>query len=318
MTTVLLGNTAPNRLDAAGAVVPADIGNTITTFYLRDDYEEDAVVRSLQTANDPVLDLMAQVVPASEHRYLHALAELNDAWATLHSNDPPEWVESDDPAFATVVAHWFSSDSFDAAKGVDVIGLMTQPQTALALSAWVGARDHECLVGRPDGWTSAADVPPLGGGAIDHEHTDGWQWSEDAWCWFRQAELLVNAGRDSLHDQHFKTTAQPVGFGWMGLSANTAAEVATNTTLPGEITTAGGGLIRGVATYAHTASTNLSTMTRLFTANGSDALSVVIAKDGLFNAITAGTFGYEKLLNATATLTVSGDNITVTHSITAG
>jgi hypothetical protein len=56
----------------------------------------------------------------------------------------------------------------------------------------------------------------------------------------------------------------------------------------------------------------------VFTANGSDSLPVTISKLGVFNASSSGTLGYETLLNATATLTTSGDNVTVTHTITAG
>jgi hypothetical protein len=105
---------------------------------------------------------------------------------------------------------------------------------------------------------------------------------------------------------------------YMCLSANSAAESASNTTFPGEITTGGGGLIRAQATYAHTGSTNVTTLTKTFTANGSDALSVVIAKIGVLNAASVGTLGYEKLLTATATLNVAGDNVAITHTITAG
>ncbi len=130
--------------------------------------------------------------------------------------------------------------------------------------------------------------------------------------------LLVNAGRDGLHAQHLGTAAQPAAFNWMAVSANVTAPAAANTTLPGEIVTAGGGLLRAQATYAHTAGTNTSTLTKTFTANGSDVLPVTIAKIGVLNASTGGTLGYETLLNATATLTVSGDNVAITETVTAG
>lgn len=130
--------------------------------------------------------------------------------------------------------------------------------------------------------------------------------------------LLVNAGRDALHAQHMSTSAQPASFNYMAVSANVTTESSASTTLPGEITTAGGGLLRAQATYAHTAGTNTTTLTRTFTANGSDALPVVLAKIGVLNAAAVGTLGYEKLLNATATLTVSGDSVTITETVTAG
>lgn len=133
-----------------------------------------------------------------------------------------------------------------------------------------------------------------------------------------QTMLLTNVGRDAVHAQHMSTAAQPAAFNYIGLTASTTAPAATDTTLTGEITTAGGGLIRAQATYAHTAGTNTSTLTKTFTANGSDSLPVVVAQIGVFNAATAGTLGYHTALSASATLNVSGDNITVTETVTAG
>lgn len=103
---------------------------------------------------------------------------------------------------------------------------------------------------------------------------------------------------------------------YMALTANSTAPSATDTTLAGEITTAGGGLVRKLATYAHTAGTNAYTLTATFTANGSDSLPVTVAKIGVFNSIASGLMVFETLLSATATLTASGDPVTVTHSIT--
>jgi hypothetical protein len=130
--------------------------------------------------------------------------------------------------------------------------------------------------------------------------------------------LLTNGGRDALHAQHLSTSAQPASFNYMALTANATAPAAGDTTLTGEITTAGGGLVRAQATYAHTTGTNTTTLTHTFTANGSDSLPVTIAKIGIFNASSSGTMGYETLLNSTATLSVSGDNVTITETITAG
>lgn len=130
--------------------------------------------------------------------------------------------------------------------------------------------------------------------------------------------LLTNGGRDALHAQHMSTSAQPASFNYIAVSANATAASASNTTLPGEITTAGGGLLRAQASYAHTGGTNTTTLTKTFTANGSDSLPVTLAKIGVFNASSSGTLGYETLLNATATLTISGDNIVITETVTAG
>lgn len=110
-------------------------------------------------------------------------------------------------------------------------------------------------------------------------------------------------------------TALPAMF--MGLSENSSAVVNGDTTLTGEITTAGGGLIRKVGTLAHTAGATTGTVTATFTANGSDSLPVTIAKMGLSPSILSTMPNlFLTLLNATATLSVVGDQVTVTETIT--
>lgn len=130
--------------------------------------------------------------------------------------------------------------------------------------------------------------------------------------------LLTNAGRDALHAQHMSTSAPPAAFNYMALTASSTAPNATDTTLTSEITTAGGGLPRAQATYAHTAGTNTTTLTKTFTANGSDSLPVTLAQIGIFNASSSGTLAYHTALNNTATLSVSGDNVTITETVNIG
>lgn len=102
-----------------------------------------------------------------------------------------------------------------------------------------------------------------------------------------------------------------------GLTANSTAPALGDTALTGEITTAGGGLIRKISTYAHTAGAASYTLTTAYTANGSDSLPVTVAKIGVFQSLTGATrMVFETLLNATATLTASGDSLTVTHTVT--
>jgi len=105
---------------------------------------------------------------------------------------------------------------------------------------------------------------------------------------------------------------------YMALTANSSATVATDTTLTGEITTASGGLIRQAAAYAHTTSATTYTLTGSYTANGSDSLPVTIAKIGTFDTLTGATgiLLHETLLSATATLSASGDALTVTQTVT--
>lgn len=110
--------------------------------------------------------------------------------------------------------------------------------------------------------------------------------------------------------------AAPVNY--MAITANTAATVATDTALAGEITTAAGGLKRAVCTYAHTLGANTYTLSNTFTANGSDTLPVTVAKIGTFDTLTpaTGVMLHETLLSATATLSASGDNVAITQTVT--
>lgn len=132
----------------------------------------------------------------------------------------------------------------------------------------------------------------------------------------RERELKTNGGIDSVLKQIADTAAQPAAFNYIALTANVTAPSATDTTLTAEITTAGGGLLRAQGVFAHTNGTNTATLTKTFTANGSDSLPVTLGKIGIFNAASVGTMGFETLLSATATLSASGDNVTITETLT--
>lgn len=109
---------------------------------------------------------------------------------------------------------------------------------------------------------------------------------------------------------------------FMGLSASTTTlgTPSTNTSLPGEITTSGGGLIRQICPVAHTASAATTTLTPVYTANGSDSLPVTLGSVGTFNSMvvadTTQTMFFNTLFSATATLSSPGDQLTVTQTIT--
>ena len=94
------------------------------------------------------------------------------------------------------------------------------------------------------------------------------------------------------------------GAGTVAAGDTTIASSGTGST---EITT--NGLARAVATYAHTASTAAYTMTKVFSATGTQASN----KAGLFNASSAGTMSFENLY--TAVTCNNGDTLTVTWTI---
>lgn len=128
--------------------------------------------------------------------------------------------------------------------------------------------------------------------------------------------MLTNAGKDVIASACFNTSTQAAAANYIALTANSSAASASDTTLTGEIATASGGLIRAQATYAHTGGTATVTLTKTFTANGNDSLPVTVAKIGVFNAASVGSMAFETLLSTTATISASGDQLTVTETVT--
>lgn len=129
--------------------------------------------------------------------------------------------------------------------------------------------------------------------------------------------MLTNAGRDMVASAvGDRSGSRAAVADYIALTANTTAPAAGDTALTGEITTGGGGLVRAAATYAHTNGTATLTLTKTFTANGSDSLPVTVGKVGIFNASSGGALVWETLLGTTATLSASGDALTVTETIT--
>lgn len=109
----------------------------------------------------------------------------------------------------------------------------------------------------------------------------------------------------------------PANFVAISASATVGA---TATTLSGEISTAGGGLVRQAAPYAHTPSAASYTLTPVFTANGTDSLPVTVLKIGVFNsmvvAATVSNLLFETAITpSTATLSASGDALTITETV---
>ncbi len=105
---------------------------------------------------------------------------------------------------------------------------------------------------------------------------------------------------------------------YMAQTATATAAVDGDTTLTGEIATAGGGLIRALATYAHTAAATTTTLTKTFTANGSDSLPVTVAQIGIFQGVVvaASRMIFRTVLNANLTYNASSDQGQITHTTT--
>lgn len=108
---------------------------------------------------------------------------------------------------------------------------------------------------------------------------------------------------------------------YMALGSTLHTPGASDTTLAGEITTSGGGLIRRIGTYAHTGGGTTYSLAATWTANGSDSLGspVTIYNIGVFNTLTGATgrMMFETPLSpSTATISAVGDQLTVTETIT--
>jgi hypothetical protein len=107
--------------------------------------------------------------------------------------------------------------------------------------------------------------------------------------------------------------AGPAPARWLALTSTNITPAAGDTTLSGELST--NGLGRKMATYAHTPGASTYTMTYTFTYTGSSAQSIY--GGSLFDAATGGTMVFEALFsNGVGTVNASGDQITVTWTIT--
>jgi hypothetical protein len=128
--------------------------------------------------------------------------------------------------------------------------------------------------------------------------------------------LVTNAGLDFAAKQLSGAASATAVAKWVAVSASTTAPAAADTTLTGEITTAGGGLVRTAGTYAHTTGTSTYTVTVTLTANGSDALPVTLGKAAIFDAASVGNLVYEDLISPTVPLNGVGDAATLTETVT--
>jgi hypothetical protein len=106
---------------------------------------------------------------------------------------------------------------------------------------------------------------------------------------------------------------------FMAITTDAAAASATDTVLASEGSTAGSGMLRKPGTYAHTTSATSYTMAVTYTYTGTDnGTTRVFAKIGMFNSVVpvTGIMQFETLMNFTASLSITGDAVTVTQTVT--
>jgi hypothetical protein len=119
--------------------------------------------------------------------------------------------------------------------------------------------------------------------------------------------LLTNAGRDDL-----AAAFNGVAFNakYMGITTDTGAPSATDTTLTSEQSS--NGLSRVLCSYAHSGGAATLTMTANWSVTGTVAN---LHKIGIFDAVSSGTLVFVSDLNSNASV-VSGDTLQVTDTIT--
>lgn len=109
---------------------------------------------------------------------------------------------------------------------------------------------------------------------------------------------------------------------FIALTTTNITPAAGDHSLTGEYTTASGGYVRKISPYALTSGTSpmTFTLTPVFTGNGSDSYPSTFFAIGVFNSMvvadTTLTMKFETSLNASATVAASGDQITVTETVT--
>jgi hypothetical protein len=184
--------------------------------------------------------------------------------------------------------------------------------TAMTLNAWAGYRVYVMQTASGpiiwgnvlsnttagvltvDRWYSAATP----GGSAPSAPSAGWQY------------ILADGGAVSTW--------------FVGLTTTNITPAAADNFLSGEYTTAGGGMVRKIAPYAQTSgvASRSITLTPVFTANGSDTFPSTFYAIGVFAGMVVTTsspytpYKFETLLNASFTVNVSGDQGTVTETIT--
>lgn len=129
-----------------------------------------------------------------------------------------------------------------------------------------------------------------------------------------QRNLRTNVGADFWNTQLFATGAAGAQANYIGLTTDSTAPAATDTSLASEETA--NGLGRAQATITHSAGASSSLLSHTWTYTGST--QKVIAKAGLFTAAgppIAGTMALETLLSSTATVNSNGDQITLNWTV---
>jgi hypothetical protein len=109
---------------------------------------------------------------------------------------------------------------------------------------------------------------------------------------------------------------------FVGLTTTNITPAATDHSMSGEYTTAGGGYVRKIAPYALTSGTSpmTYTLTPVYTGNGSDTYPSTFYAINACNSMVVSdstlAMKFETSLSASATVSASGDQVNVTETVT--
>lgn len=287
MSVVLMGNTAP--VQVRRVEVSEEEGEA------RDDLrvlgpvgDQPGVVEAEHRIRiEPTGEPTIIRIPGAR-RKSEALHEIHSLWGRYHSEDPPEWVASDDEGLAADIAAEFTYG------------------------------DHTCeLRPLPEGFADAERAA-----VIEHIKALAAQITPEEWDeTLAQIDgpqaLKTNAGHDFQARVMAESGATGAGTGgsrpadFLALTEDATAPAAGDTSFAAELTDTG--LARAAATYAHTAGAANYTLTKAFANNGASARTP--RKVGVFNASSAGTMVFASLIPTPPTLNTGGDQMTLTETV---
>lgn len=346
---VELGNVAAKNADGS----PANLGApSVTQVHIPDSYSFDPAVDVAEFKAHLADALLTKqgITHRPDDEALLALVHPAGLW-NFHSATSPSWVHSEHPGLAEAVAAYHGEGvavgkpadvedtHFTAAGAPGVV-----PGAVLDLNALLVNSGRDMWARNMGGQQVGFASTSTGTSATSLSDTvQAWtvnQWigavvycggvfgvvqsntatalTIDRWSSPATPGGVAGATPGATTAYIIATGGAPAWF--VGLGNTNTAPSAADTSMSGEITTAGGGLIRKISPWAHTAGTNTYTLTPVYTANGSDTLPVTVYRIGVFSsmvvAATASTMMFETLLSASATLSSPGDQLTVTETVT--
>lgn len=292
-----------------------------------------------------------------ENEAVLAMLHPNGIVAT-HSMGAPTWISSDDQQFADFLASYYGcptvgidelgqfEDTYHTLAGPPGV----VPMLGATMQITQNGRD---IVARGVGGGQVGFTGQATGSSSTSLTDSGASWTSNQWAGCRVFAsvsatqmvfgIIVSNTSTALTVDQWYTIATPGGAAgstpsstatfvitdgnapawFVGISTSSTAPAGsppdTHSSLTSEIATSGGGLIRKIAPYAHTASANTWTYTPVYTANGTDSLPAVIASYGVFDSMVVGatpTMLYYNTISPTATIAASGDQLTLTITAT--